>query len=149
MPGVTPLPSNKPRINLTLEPELYDLITELAELREVSRSAIVVDMLDAAEPTMRRLLTTLRAFMSAQEQSQQEFLANLEEAERVLSPMVAAALDQLEMPGLEEGEPPHSNTGVTSQPKSPTNRPGTAKKPRKNRALDSDRHGGRDGGRHP
>lgn len=122
------MPSKNPRLNLTLEPELYGLIDELATLRGVSRASIVVDMLDAAEPTLRRLLSTLRTFIAAQEQSRDRFVANLEEAEQTLAPVVSAALDQLDLAMNGDGQPPHSNTGVTPNPESiPSRRAYTTK----------------------
>lgn len=142
------MPSKNPRLNLTLEPELYGLIDELATLRGVSRASIVVDMLDAAEPTLRRLLSTLRTFIAAQEQSRDRFVANLEEAEQTLAPVVSAALDQLDLAMNGDGQPPHSNTGVTSNISSSSECRSRAPKPSGHKGSRAKQGGTSHGGQH-
>lgn len=145
------MPAKNPRLNLTLQPELFDLIDELAALRGASRASVVVDFLEAAEPTMRNLLVSLRAFMSAQKESQDQFLLNLEEAERTLAPIVAAALDGIETGVREGAQPPHSNTGVTPNLESPLQGRDTPTEPSNHGGSGQNRreesHGGRHGGR--
>lgn len=144
------MPAKNPRLNLTLQPELFDLIDELASLRGVSRASVVVDFLEAAEPAMRSSVANLRLFMAAEHDSQERFVSNLEDAQRILGPIVAAALDRLEMPGSEGSQPPHSNTGVTPNLESPHKGRDDAENANDHNDLGGNRrrasHGGRDGG---
>lgn len=107
--------TSKPRLSVTLEPRLYDTISEIARIRGVSRSSVITEYLDTASPVLERTLTILRALdarlkaaRSGIDADMHQYRANLEEAEKALAPMLASALGTLE--GL---QPPHSNTGVT------------------------------------
>jgi hypothetical protein len=126
---------------------LFDLIDELAALRGASRASVVVDFLEAAEPTMRNLLVSLRAFMSAQKESQDQFLLNLEEAERTLAPIVAAALDGIETGVREGAQPPHSNTGVTPSTENPSEGRSRAPEPSDHKGSRGNRRGASHGGK--
>jgi len=105
--------TSKPRITLTMEPELYALYRELAELQGRSMSAIIVDLLDATSPVQQQVLEALRRVLSVQEEGRTDMLASLEkaqaQAEGMLSPAMAIFDEFL------AGQPPHSNTGVTTQ----------------------------------
>lgn len=142
------MPAKNPRLNLTLEPELFDLIDELAALRQVSRASVVVDFLEAAQPAMRNSVTHLRAFMAAQKDTDERFISSLEDAEKVLGPIVAAALDQLELSGLEGGQPPLSNTGVTSNISSSSECRSRAPKPSGHKGSRAKQGGTSHGGQH-
>lgn len=116
------MPTAKPRLSVTLEPELYGTLSEIARIRRVSRSSVVSEYLDAASPVLERTLTILRALdarlkaaRSGIDADMEEYRANLEDAEKTLAPLLASALGTLE--GV---EPPHSNTGVTPLTPSPS-----------------------------
>jgi hypothetical protein len=111
------MPTAKPRLTITFPPELYGVLSDLAELRGVSKSAVVTEMLEAAMPVMQRVSTILRAARDADRGALEQYVDSLEQAEQTLSPLLAAAIDQLDLPL--PSEPPPSNTGVTS----PTVRP--------------------------
>jgi len=109
------MPTAKPRLSVTLEPGLYDTISEIARIRGVSRSSVIAEYLDTAAPVLQRTLTILRALdarlkaaRSGLDADMSQYRAHLEDAEKTLAPMLASALGTLE--GL---EPPPSNTGVT------------------------------------
>lgn len=104
--------TTKPRMSITLEPEHNAVVTELAQLRGVSKSTVVTEMLGASIPALERVVKLLRALQAAQSGGYvQDFARNLEEAEKTLAPLLAAALEQMELPMGERPLP--SNTGVT------------------------------------
>ncbi len=105
----------KPRLSVTLEPGIYDTVSEIARIRGVSRSSVVSEYLDAAAPVLERTATILRALDARMRAAQSgidadmdQYRSHLEDAEKTLAPMLASALGTLE--GL---QPPPSNTGVT------------------------------------
>lgn len=53
--------TNKPRIQVTLSQELYDVITAYAALQGVSRSRAVGEMLEPSKPALERLVELLTA----------------------------------------------------------------------------------------
>lgn len=104
--------TTKPRLTITLEPSHYDVVTDVARLRGVSRSAVVTEMLGASIPALQRVSKLLEALQSAKDGGYVEDFGNrLEEAERTLAPLLASALQQLDLPATER--PLSSNTGVT------------------------------------
>ena len=82
------MPTSKPRINLTLEPEQYELITELARLRGVPRTQIVKELFGAAEDVLKRVVILLQASERAAGSFLQEFEQGFREAESKLQPLV-------------------------------------------------------------
>lgn len=119
--------TSKPRITLTMAPDLYALYRELAELQGRSMSAIIVDLLDATSPVQQQVLEALRRALSVQEEGRADMLASLEKAqskaEAMLSPTMAIFDEFL------TGLPPHSNTGVTTpNPPTPPNQKNPAKR---------------------
>lgn len=105
------MPAKNPRLTLTLPSELDASIAELAKLREVSRASVAVEFLQSAQPIIDRVVTVMRALKSAEQSTVDDYVSSLEDAERTLAPLLAAALGQLEVPG--DGNPPSCNTGVT------------------------------------
>lgn len=105
------MPAKNPRLMLTLSPELNDSIVELAELRGVSRASVATEFLSSAQPVIERVVTVMRALKSAEQSTVTDYVSNLEDAERTLAPLLAAALGKLDLP--EGGLPPSCNTGVT------------------------------------
>ena len=125
------MPTAKPRINLTVSQEAYDLLTELASVQGGSRASIINDLLEASMPALQRVLVGLRALQERQRKLEQEsadlarmdrdqMVLRIGEAERMLAPLLADSLgvfDKLVEDARKATQPPHSNTGVTpSQP---------------------------------
>ena len=55
------MPTVNPRVNVTLSPSSDVLVTRLAELQKVSKSQVLRDLLDAAEPALQRVATLMEA----------------------------------------------------------------------------------------
>lgn len=107
------MPTAKPRITVTLTEQQYDVLSRLAAVRGASRSSIIVDLLDASLPVLERTFKLLEALEAARKGDYlEDFVASLDKAEATLAPLLASALDQLDLPL--GAEPPPSNTGVTS-----------------------------------
>lgn len=53
------MPSQKPRIALTVDEDLNTLLDELSQLTKTPKSKIIVDMLRDAEPHLREIVVAL------------------------------------------------------------------------------------------
>lgn len=53
------MPSQKPRINLTVDHELNELLQDLAVLMKKPKSTIIVDLLDEVTPMLKELKQAL------------------------------------------------------------------------------------------
>ncbi len=123
--------TSKPRITITMTDHQYEVVTSLASIRGVSRSSVVTEMLEAALPALERTHTLLEALEKAKKGDYlEDFVQSLERAEATLAPMLAAALEQIDMPLAVE--PPPSNTGVTPSDTSDSSTPkkGSKRPPR-------------------
>ena len=89
--------TDKPRINMALRQEHYDVVTRLAKLQGRSRSAVVVELLEAAIPVLERVVVVGEAAKRAHVVANEELRSSLEKAEAALMPHVNAALGQLDM----------------------------------------------------
>lgn len=84
----------KPRVSVTLEPEMYAALKELAALNGESLSSVIGELIDAVAPTVLRVVEAGRQFeaLSAgmQERARETFLA----AEQQIAPAVAELTEQ-------------------------------------------------------
>ena len=88
--------TEKPRINMALRREYYDVVTRLAKLQKRSRSAVVVELLEAAIPVLERVVVAGEAAQRAQSTAREELRSSLEKAEAAILPHVNAAMGQLD-----------------------------------------------------
>jgi uncharacterized protein (DUF1778 family) len=84
--------TNKPRITITLEPEQYELVRELARMNDQSMSSVVVELVQAIQPTIERVVNAGRAFEQLSDDMKDKIRANFEGAEQRIMP----ALTELE-----------------------------------------------------
>lgn len=80
------MPTAKPRLNLTLEPAMADLIGRLAEGRQVPRSRVITDLLDAVAPQLHGLAALLEAAKRAPADVHTQLATALTRAQDQLSP---------------------------------------------------------------
>lgn len=120
------MPSNKPRINLTVPQNLNETLTRLADLQGCSRGAVVLDLLEAVHQPLMRTVALLEAAQSAPMQVRQGLRETVEQMERELNAQVGGGVSQMDMllqalQGQNGGEqPPHGNTGVRSTSDTPS-----------------------------
>lgn len=89
--------TSKPRLNLTLEPQLYALLKKLSEQQGTSMASIVVDLIETVAPVLERVSVAVEAAQSAQASVKENLVRTAEEAEFQLGPMMAEAMGQLDM----------------------------------------------------
>lgn len=89
------MPTNKPRLNLTLEPHQYALISELSRLRGIPRTQVVLELFTAAEEVLQRVVTVLQAAERATGSFLTEFEQGIREAENKVQPLLEEAFSVL------------------------------------------------------
>lgn len=89
--------TSKPRLNLTLEPQLYALLKKLSEQQRASMASIVVDLIQTVAPVLERVCVAVEAAQNAQASVKENLVRTAEEAESHLGPMMAEAMGQLDM----------------------------------------------------
>jgi uncharacterized protein (DUF1778 family) len=94
--GEHKMPTQKHRVNVTLEDETYQVLEQLAQLRGCSRSALVREFLDASAPMMKRTALLLSAASTMDERAVMEFQKMLEDAEGDLLQSMSEIIDDFE-----------------------------------------------------
>lgn len=72
------MPTANPRINVTLSPSLYELVGGLARHQRVSRSMVLRELLEAAEPGLVQVVAMLQAAKDMSEAAKQRLRADLD-----------------------------------------------------------------------
>lgn len=122
--------TTKPRITVTLDQDVYETIRGLSEAQGCTMSGLVSELLTMVNPVQQRVLRAVRKAQALSAESKAGMVANMEQAELQMSELVTPLLALLD--AVSEGQPPHSNTGVT-HPNPPTRSNGetpTKAKPR-------------------
>jgi len=109
--------THKPRITITLEQDVYDTIRGLSEVQGVTMSGLVSDFLTMVNPVQQRVLRACQKAQALSAESRAGMVSSLESGEAQLSEMLGPLLALMDQ--FADGQPPHSNTGVT-QPNPPT-----------------------------
>lgn len=120
--------TQKPRITITLERDVYDTIRGLSEVQGVTMSGLVSDFLTMVNPVQQRVLRACQKAKALSAESRAGMVSSLESGEAQLSEMMGPLLALLDQ--FADGQPPHSNTGVTNSNDTTQDESKTAGKPR-------------------
>jgi len=138
------MPTLNPRINVTLSPAIDALVSKLSELQGISKSQLIREMLEAAEPTFRKALAIMAAAHKVRDETRTEIADSLERSlslataglEHDLHLIASHSRDLVDEAQKVQGrgrpraqraaspsrvpkDPPSSNRGVKSSPKGP------------------------------
>ena len=72
------MPTLNPRVNVTLSPSLDSLVSQLAKLERVSKSMVLRELLEAAEPSLTQALALMKAAEGAGAKARQNVANDLE-----------------------------------------------------------------------
>lgn len=89
--------TTKPRITITMDPRVYEVVNRLASANGRSMSAVVTDFLDLVQPQMERMVVLLEAARRAPEEAAAGIKTSLAKAERALRPALLESLRQTEL----------------------------------------------------
>jgi len=104
--------TQKPRITVTLDQDVYETLRGLSEAQGVTMSGLVSEFLTMINPVQQRVLHAVQKAQILNAESRADMVASLEASEAKLTEMLGPLLAIMEQFG--EGQPPHSNTGVTN-----------------------------------
>lgn len=110
------MPTINPRVNVTLKPHQYELLTRLGRAQGRSRSAILLELLELVFPVLERVVVAVEGAQKAQDMARDGLRESVERAEQALLPHVAAAMGQLDA-FVEEV------AGLASADRAPSGRP--------------------------
>ncbi len=72
------MPTLNPRINVTLSPALYELVGRLAGYERVSRSMVIRELLETAEPVLLQALGLMDAAKGASAKARESLRSDLD-----------------------------------------------------------------------
>lgn len=104
--------TQKPRITVTLDQDVYDTIRGLSDVQGVTMSGLVSEFLTMVNPIQQRVLRACKKVQALNTESKASMVSSLELGEAQLTEMLGPLLALMDQ--LAEGQPPHSNTGVTN-----------------------------------
>lgn len=84
--------TNKPRITITLDQDIYDLLKSISSISGQPMSGIVSEFLDGARPVFKSMSDTFVKIKEAKDFEKKAFIDALEDSEKVLSPIAIQAL---------------------------------------------------------
>jgi hypothetical protein len=94
------MPTQKPRLTITLSTPTYKAIEGVAKERGVSKTKVIAETMDAVAPVLERIATMLQAAKSATGDTLHMLRASAEESESEMTRLMAEGIDQLDL--LEE-----------------------------------------------
>lgn len=77
------MPTANPRVNVTLSPSLDSLVSSLAEHERVSKSTVLRELLEAAEPSLRQAVALMEAAKGASVKARKQIADDLAESIKV------------------------------------------------------------------
>jgi len=86
--------TSKPRAMVTLEPEMYAELRELAALNGQSLSAVIAELLHAVAPTVHRVVVAGRRYQALSEGMQAHVRDTFTAAEARIAPAVEALTEE-------------------------------------------------------
>ena len=89
--------TTKPRITITLEPKQHELLQRLAAQRNVSMSSLVSELVEAVEPSMRRVSSLMDRASKAPEMVREGIVDAVERAEQLLTELAGPSLRQRDL----------------------------------------------------
>lgn len=111
------MPTNKPRVQVTLEPATHEIIDALARLQGRSRGSVIADLIDSIAPPLARTVALLQAASEAPAEVKRGLVNVVEGLHADLiaaSGLVSDASKQLDSV-LSEGLFPHADPHVVTR----------------------------------
>ena len=90
------MPTDLPRVQVTLSKPLFATVTRLAQLQGRSRSAVISELVDEIHPVLQRVVVVLEAAAHAQTDLKTGLRRSYEQAEAEILPHVEKAMAQFD-----------------------------------------------------
>jgi hypothetical protein len=96
--------TKKPRMTLTLEPEVAAQVERLARLQGCPKSRVLTELLEGLGPVLAKVADTLELAMKVQKSAKAGLARALDETEAELQPMLSAVISAYDGLGRQIGE---------------------------------------------
>ena len=90
------MPTQNPRISVTLTPEVSAILRRVSELADKSQSAFVAELLEQSVPVFQRMVRILEAAKAAKASGASDLVGNLDEAQARIEQQLGLALDSMD-----------------------------------------------------
>jgi hypothetical protein len=130
------MPTTNPRVYVTLSPELDSLVGRMSALERISKSQLIREMLEAAQPTLGKACALMEAASKASKGARTDLADSLEHSQSVLEAELENMLQAVashsgdlvsmaeEVRGRRPGKMPQASPGpVSPGPNGPVNPP--------------------------
>ena len=95
------MPTVNPRINVTLSPQLDLIVQRMATCQRVSKSQVLRELLEAAEPALQRAVVLMEAAAGMADAMKEGFAQSLDSAQSKAEAHLAAAMHQMDQTTLD------------------------------------------------
>jgi predicted DNA-binding protein len=89
--------TTKPRITITLEPRVYELLRSISENSHQPMSAFVGELLSESIPVLERMAVTFQQIVQVKDQQLQQIASAADDAQRSLEPVLQQVLGQYDI----------------------------------------------------
>lgn len=89
--------TTKPRITITLNERQHAILRAISENSGQSMSAFVHELLEQSMPVLERMAETFRKIKTAQDEHRRRIVAELDDAQAAVEPIVAQAIGQFDL----------------------------------------------------
>jgi hypothetical protein len=93
------MPTLNPRVNVTLSPSQYSLIEQLASFERVSKSTVLRELLEAAEPSLAHAVALMKAAKGAGAKARQNLATDLNTSLRAIESTTQLVMQNMALQG--------------------------------------------------
>jgi hypothetical protein len=114
------MPTNKPRLTVTLDDQTHIIVERLSSLQDRSKSSLICELLQSYTPIMERLISTIEYVKTMEESERESWVSNCEQAQDAMEGVLSDAFEQMDLVFLANGKagkvgnPPPTNRGVVN-----------------------------------
>lgn len=91
------MPTNKPRITITLTQRQHDVLKAISENSGQSMSAFVNELLEQSLPVLERMAESFRKIKAAQDEQKKRIVEELDQAQAAVEPVLAQVIGQFDL----------------------------------------------------
>lgn len=91
------MPTKKPRVNITLTQNQYNVFKSLSDSSGQAMSSLIVEIIELSMPTFERMAATFQQLKKARDTDRARMAEAFEETQSVLEPLALAAAGQFDL----------------------------------------------------
>ena len=129
--------TTKPRITVTLTPELHSVLQHLAHLNSCSQSSIVLELMQDAVPILQRIAHSIELSRRVKHEAKAGLLAHLDESQRKMETALQSLSDLLPESASVQSVLPLRDEAQPAAKARPRRAVGSARPPLSNRGVRS------------